>query len=44
MLKAAEVLGRIGADVIFDPEVRRGVRNGFLAQPHHRAQWTGTGA
>jgi amidohydrolase len=44
MLKAAEVLGRIGADVIFDPEVRRGVRNGFLAQPQHRAQWTGTGA
>jgi amidohydrolase len=44
MLKAAEVLARIGADVIFDPEVRRGVRNGFLAQPQHRAQWTGTGA
>jgi amidohydrolase len=44
MLKAAEVLARIGADVIFDPEVRRGVRNGFLAQQHHRAQWTGTGA
>jgi amidohydrolase len=44
MLKAAEVLGRIGADVIFDPEVRRGVRDAFLAQPQHRAQWTGTGA
>src|SRR6202051_2108678 len=38
MLKAAEVLARIGADVIFDPEVRRGVRNGFLAQPQHRAE------
>ena len=44
MLKAAEVLGRIGADVIFDPDVRRGVRDAFLAQPQHRAQWTGTEA
>jgi amidohydrolase len=44
MLKAAEVLGRIGADVIFDPDVRRGVRDAFLAQAQHRAQWTGTGA
>jgi amidohydrolase len=44
MLRAAEVLGRIGADVIFDPEVRSAVRDGFLAQPQHRAQWTGSGA
>jgi amidohydrolase len=44
MLKAAEVLGRIGADVVFDAEVRKGVRDGFLAQPQHRAQWTGSRA
>ncbi len=44
MLKAAEVLGRIGADVIFDPDVRRGVRDAFLAQAQHRAQWAGTEA
>jgi amidohydrolase len=44
MLRAAEVLGRIGADVVFDPEVRKGVRDGFLAQPQHRAQWTGSRA
>jgi amidohydrolase len=44
MLRAAEVLGRIGADVIFDREVRDAVRKGFLAQPQHRVQWTGSGA
>jgi amidohydrolase len=44
MLKAAEVLGRIGADVVFDATVRRGVRDAFLAQPQHREEWTGSGA
>jgi amidohydrolase len=44
MLQAAEVLARIGADVIFDPDVRMRVRDAFLAQPQHRAAWTGSGA
>ena len=44
MLKAAEVLGRIGADVVFDDTVRRAVRDAFLAQPQHREEWTGSGA
>jgi len=44
MLQAAEVLARIGADVIFDVEVRTRVRDAFLAQPHHRTEWTGSGA
>jgi amidohydrolase len=43
MLKAAEVLARIGADVIFDAEVRSSVRDAFLTQPQHRAAWTGSG-
>ncbi|MFZ0920113.1 MAG: amidohydrolase [Candidatus Dormiibacterota bacterium] len=43
MLQAVEVLGRIGADVIFDRDVRRAVRDAFLAQPHHRTEWTGSG-
>jgi amidohydrolase len=43
MLQAAEVLARIGADVIVDPEVRTRVRDAFLAQPQHRAAWTGSG-
>jgi len=38
------VLARIGADVIFDVEVRTRVRDAFLAQPHHRTEWTGSGA
>ncbi|MFI5285709.1 MAG: amidohydrolase [Candidatus Dormibacteria bacterium] len=44
MLKAAEVLGRIGADVVFDHTVRRAVREAFLAQPQHRSEWSGSGA
>jgi amidohydrolase len=43
MLKAAEVLSRIGADVILDPEVRNRVRDAFLAQPQHRVEWSGSG-
>ena len=43
MLQAAEVLGRIGADVIFDRAVRHAVRDAFLAQSQHRAEWTGSG-
>jgi amidohydrolase len=42
MLQAAEVLARIGADVIVDSEVRTRVRDAFLAQPQHRAAWTGS--
>jgi amidohydrolase len=42
MLQAAEVLARIGADVIFDADVRRRVRVAFLAQPQRRAAWTGS--
>ncbi len=44
MLKAAEVLARIGADVIFDPDIRRAVRDAFLAHPQRRAQWRGSGS
>jgi amidohydrolase len=42
MLQAAEVLARIGADVIFDADVRTRVRVAFLAQPQRRAAWTGS--
>jgi amidohydrolase len=42
MLKAAEVLARIGADVIFDAGVRHRVRDAFLAQAQHRTEWTGS--
>ncbi len=44
MLKAAEVLARIGADVILDSHVRQRVRDAFLAQPQHREEWSGSGA
>ena len=44
MLKAAEVLARVGADVILDAGVRRRVRDAFTAQPMHRTEWTGSGA
>jgi amidohydrolase len=44
MLKAAEVLGRIGADVIFDSATRGRVRDAFLTQPQHRMEWTGSRA
>jgi metal-dependent amidase/aminoacylase/carboxypeptidase family protein len=44
MLKAAEVLARIGADVILDSHVRQRVRSAFLAQPQHREEWSGSGA
>jgi amidohydrolase len=43
MLQAVEVLGRIGADVIFDADVRHAVRDAFLRQPQHRTEWTGSG-
>jgi amidohydrolase len=42
MLQAAEVLARIGADVILDADVRHRVRDAFLAQPQHRTDWTGS--
>jgi amidohydrolase len=42
MLQAAEVLARIGADVIVDSDVRTRVRDAFRAQPQHRAAWTGS--
>jgi amidohydrolase len=44
MLKAAEVLARIGADVILDAQVRQRVRDAFLTQPQHRDAWKGSGA
>jgi amidohydrolase len=44
MLQAAEVLARVGADVILDADVRRRVRDAFEAQPQRRAEWTGSGA
>lgn len=43
MLQAAEVLARVGADVVLDADVRRRVRDAFAAQPQHRAAWTGSG-
>ncbi len=43
LLLAAEVLARVGADVILDPEVRRRVRDAFAAQPSRRVEWTGSG-
>jgi amidohydrolase len=43
MLQAVEVLGRIGADVIFDADVRHAVRDAFLRQPQHRTAWLGSG-
>jgi amidohydrolase len=43
MLQAVEVLGRIGADVIFDADVRHAVRDAFLRQPQHRTAWSGSG-
>jgi amidohydrolase len=42
MLQAAEVLARIGADVILDAGVRHRVRDAFLTQPQHRTDWTGS--
>jgi amidohydrolase len=44
MLLAAEVLARVGADVILDADVRRRVRDAFAAQPQRRSEWTGSGA
>ncbi len=44
MLRAAEVLARVGADVVLDADVRRRVRDAFAAQPQHRAAWTGSRA
>jgi amidohydrolase len=43
MLRAAEVLARVGADVVLDADVRRRVRDAFMAQPQHREEWTGSG-
>lgn len=44
MLQAAEVLARVGADVILDADLRARVRDAFAAQPQHREEWTGSGA
>src|ERR1700726_2425432 len=44
MLQAAEVLARVGADVVLDADVRRRVRDAFAAQPQRRSEWTGSGA
>jgi amidohydrolase len=44
MLQAAEVLARVGADVVLDADVRVRVRDAFAAQPQHRREWTGSGA
>jgi amidohydrolase len=44
MLQAAEVLARVGADVILDVDLRKRVREAFEAQPQHREEWQGSGA
>ena len=44
MLQAAEVLARVGADVILDAALRQRVRDAFAAQPQHREAWSGSGA
>jgi amidohydrolase len=44
MLQAAEVLARVGADVVLDAGVRQRVRDAFAAQPQRRSEWTGSGA
>jgi amidohydrolase len=44
MLQAAEVLARVGADVILDADVRKRVREAFSGQPQHREEWKGSGA
>jgi amidohydrolase len=44
MLLAAEVLARVGADVILEPGLRQRVREAFIAQPDRRTAWTGSGA
>jgi amidohydrolase len=44
MLQAAEVLARVGADVVLDADVRQRVRDAFAAQPQRRSEWTGSGA
>jgi amidohydrolase len=44
MLQAAEVLARVGADVILDADLRARVRAAFEAQPQRREQWAGSGA
>jgi amidohydrolase len=44
MMQAAEVLARVGADVILDADLRKRVRDAFLTQPQHREDWTGSGA
>ena len=43
MLRAAEVLARVGADVLLEADVRARVREAFAAQPQHRREWTGSG-
>jgi amidohydrolase len=44
MLQAAEVLARVGADVVLDAGVRQRVRAAFAAQPQRRSEWIGSGA
>jgi hypothetical protein len=43
MLMAAEVLARVGAEVILDAGVRERVRDAFRVQPQRRPEWTGSG-
>jgi amidohydrolase len=43
MLKAADVLARVGADVVLDRELRSRVRDAFAGQPWRRVEWTGSG-
>jgi amidohydrolase len=43
MLMAAEVLARVGAEVILDASVRERVRDAFRVQPERRPEWTGSG-
>ena len=44
LLVAAEVLARIGADVIMQPEIRAAVRAAFTGEPWRRVEWRGSGA
>jgi amidohydrolase len=43
LLQAAEVLARVGADVVLDHEIRTRVRDAFAGQPRRRVEWTGSG-
>jgi len=43
LLTAAEVLARIGADVILDRSIRDSARDAFAAQAGRRVEWRGSG-